>query len=62
MINVYTLTNNNTKVIEGKLSKIFISEQVCIKLVALRSNRYTKCSSQLKNEIVAFYLRGNFSA
>jgi len=38
MINVFTLTNINTKIIEGKLSKIFISE-VCIKLVALRINR-----------------------
>ena len=38
MINVFTLTNINTKIIEGKLSKIFISD-VCIKLVALRINR-----------------------
>jgi len=28
MINVFTLTNINTKIIKGKLSKIFISE-VC---------------------------------
>jgi len=35
MINVFTLTNIKDKIIEGKLSKIFISE-VCIKLVALR--------------------------
>jgi len=41
MIIVFTLTNINTKIIEGKLSKIFISE-VYIKLVALRINRYTK--------------------
>jgi len=34
MINVFTLTNTNTKIIEGKLSKIFISE-MCIKQVAL---------------------------
>jgi len=35
------LTNINrpTKTIEGKLSKIFVSE-VCIKLVALRINRW----------------------
>jgi len=31
MINVFTLTNVNTKIIEDKLSKIFISD-VCIKL------------------------------
>jgi len=36
MINVLTLTNINTKIIEGKLSKIFVSE-VCIELVALRA-------------------------
>jgi len=35
MINVFTLMNINTKIIESKLSKILISE-VCIKLVALR--------------------------
>ena len=34
MVNVFTLTNINTKVIEGQLCKIFISE-MCIKLVAL---------------------------
>jgi len=33
MINVFTLTNINTKIIESKLSKIFISE-VYIKLVS----------------------------
>ena len=44
MINVFTLTNTDTKIIKGKLSKIFIAE-VCIKLVALRINRYTKSSS-----------------
>jgi len=38
MINAFTLLNINTKIIEGKLSKIFISE-VCIKLVALHINR-----------------------
>jgi len=36
MINIFTLTNINTKIIEGKLNKISISD-VCIKLVALRS-------------------------
>ena len=41
IINVFTLTNINTKIIEGKLIKIFISN-VCIKLVALR---YTSRSS-----------------
>jgi len=35
MINDFTLTHINTKIFEGKLSKIFISE-VCIKPVALR--------------------------
>jgi len=49
MINVvFTLTNINTKIIEGKLSKIFISE-VRIKPVALRINRYTRSSSQFEN-------------
>jgi len=43
MINVFTLT----KIIEDKLSKIFILE-VCIKLVALRINRYTRSSSQFQ--------------
>ena len=38
MVNAFTLTNINTKIIEGRLSKLFISE-VCIKLVALRINR-----------------------
>jgi len=47
MISVFTLTNVNTKIIEGKLSKIFISD-VCIKLVAHRINRYTKSSSQFQ--------------
>jgi len=47
MINVFTLTNINAKIIEGKLSKIFISE-VYIKLVALRINRYTSSSSQFQ--------------
>jgi len=46
MINVFT-TNINTKIIKGKLSRIFISE-VCIKLVALRINRYTRSSSQFQ--------------
>ena len=46
MINVFTLTNINTKIIKDKLRKIFIS-QLCIKLVvALRINRYTRHSSQ----------------
>ena len=40
MINVFTITNINTKIINDKQSKIFISE-VCIKLVALHINRYT---------------------
>jgi len=43
MINVFTLTNINTKIIEGKLSKIFISE-VRIILVVLRINRCTSSS------------------
>jgi len=47
MINVFTLTNINTRIIKGKLSKIFISE-VCVKLVALRFNRYTRRSSQFQ--------------
>jgi len=38
MVNAFTLTNINIKIIEGILSKYFISE-VCIKLVALRTNR-----------------------
>jgi len=44
MTNVFTLMNINTKIIESKLSKFFISE-VCIKLVDLRNNRYTRSSS-----------------
>jgi len=40
MINVFTLTNTNTKIIEGKLSKNFLR----IALVALRINRYTSSS------------------
>jgi len=47
MINVLTLTNINTKIIEGKLSKIFISE-VCIELVALRINQYTRIARSCK--------------
>jgi len=47
MINVFTLTNINTKIIEGKLSKIVTSE-VCIKLVALRINWYTRSWSQFQ--------------
>jgi len=38
MVNAFTLTKINTKIIEGKVSKIFISE-MCIKLVALCINR-----------------------
>jgi len=45
MINVFTLMNINTKIVERKLSKIIISE-VCIKLVAFRINQYTRSSSQ----------------
>jgi len=47
MVNVFTLTNVNTKIIEGKLNKIFISG-VCIKVVALRINRYARSSSQFQ--------------
>ena len=47
MINVLPLTNINTKIIKSKLSKIFISE-VCIKLVVLHINRYTRSSSQFQ--------------
>jgi len=47
MINVFTITDINTKIIEGKLSKIFISK-MCIKLVALRIIRYTRSSSQFQ--------------
>jgi len=46
-MNFFTLTNIHTKIIEGILSKIFISE-VCIKLVTLRINRYTRSSSQFQ--------------
>jgi len=47
MVNAFTLTNINTKITEGNLSKIFISE-VCIKLVALRINRSPRSSSQIQ--------------
>jgi len=47
MINVFTLTNVDTKIIEGELSKIFVSD-VCIKLVAFRINRFTRSSSQFQ--------------
>jgi len=47
MINVFTLTNINTKMIEGKLSKMFTLE-VCIKLVALRINWSTRSRSQFQ--------------
>ena len=47
MIHVLPLTNINTKIIKSKLSKIFISE-VCIKLVVLHINRYTRSSSQFQ--------------
>jgi len=47
LMNVFTLTNINTKIVEGKSRKIFISE-VCTKLVALRINMNTKSSSQLQ--------------
>jgi len=47
MINVFTVTNINTKLIKGELSKIFTLE-VCFKLVALRLNRYTRSSSQFR--------------
>jgi len=47
MISVFTLTNIDNKIIESKLSKIFISE-LCIKLVALHINRYTRSSSQFQ--------------
>jgi len=55
MISAFTLTNINTKIIEGKLKKIFISE-VCInyqtsslRINDLISSRYTKSSSQFQN-------------
>jgi len=51
MTKVFALTNVNTKIIEGKLSKIFISD-VCIKLFALRINRYTRSSSQFQIGLV----------
>jgi len=51
MINVFTLTNINTKITEGKLSKMFIP-LVCIKLVALRINRCTRSSSQFQKRLV----------
>ena len=47
MISVVSLTNINNRIIEGKLSKTFISE-VCIKLVALRIKLYARRSSQFK--------------
>jgi len=47
MISVFTLTNINNKIIEGKLIKIFISK-VGIKLDVLRINRYTRSSSQFQ--------------
>jgi len=47
MINVFTLRNINTKISEGKLSKIFISE-VCIKLVALRMMLYQEVAHSFR--------------
>jgi len=47
MSNVFTLTNINSKIIKDKLNEIYISE-VCIKLVSLRINRYTRSSSMFK--------------
>jgi len=47
MINVFTLPNVNTKIIEGELRKIFVSE-VYMKLVALRINWYIRSSSQFQ--------------
>jgi len=47
MINVFTLTNINTTVIENKMSKTF-SWEVRIKLVALHVNRYTRSSLQFQ--------------
>jgi len=44
MINVFTLTNINSKIIKDNMNEIYISE-VCIKLVSLRINRYTRSSS-----------------
>jgi len=48
VINVFTLTNINAKVTEGKLSKMLIS-LVCIKLVALRINRTQEVALSFKN-------------
>jgi len=47
IIGDFTLTNVNTEITEGKLIKIFISK-VCIKLVALGINPYTRSSSQFQ--------------
>jgi len=47
MINVFTLTNTDTIITEGKLSKISILE-VCIKLVVLHINRYKKVARSFK--------------
>jgi len=49
MINLFTLTHINTKIIECKSSKIFISEMHII-LVALHINRYTRSSSQFQKD------------
>jgi len=49
MINAFTLTNINTKIIKGKLSKILVSE-VCIKLVALHIGRYPRRSSWFQKD------------
>jgi len=43
-INVFTLTNINTKIIGGKSSKNF----KCIALIALRIDRYTRSSSHFR--------------
>jgi len=48
MINVFTLTNTDTTIIESKMSKTFSSE-VYIKLVALHINTKRKSSSQFQN-------------
>jgi len=45
MINVFTLTNINTKITEG-------NSEVCIKLVALRIHRYTRSSFQFQKRLV----------
>jgi len=47
MINVFTLTNINTRISEGKLNKILLSE-VCIKLVSLRMNLYQAVAHSFK--------------